>query len=198
MLRALANAPGGLTTPQLTEIAGITSSWVNALGTTRQLMLKQQKQGRVKQAGFTDGDRTRPVALWRITDKGRQYIRGAAEAPPKPAPAQSTSGGGGAPAAGFELLLLAKLAAAERERVAREHQQAISRMLEGIWNLLLACAYGAEFDAEQAFTYINDAILHYTHGKIRSGEPLTRFERDMVDDYAAEYSQRVAAGEIPP
>jgi hypothetical protein len=75
MLRALAGAPAGLTTPQLAEFASSASSWVNALGTTRQLMLKQERLGRVRQAGTVDGDRTRGSALWRITEEGVRYAR---------------------------------------------------------------------------------------------------------------------------
>ena len=82
MLRALADAPGGLTIPQLAEVAGGASSWINALGTTRQLMLKQQKQGRVEQAGTVEGDRTRPSILWRITEEGRRYVREAPDGKP--------------------------------------------------------------------------------------------------------------------
>lgn len=74
ILRALADAPAGLTTVQLAEIAGGASSWINALGTTRQLMLKQQRQGRVEQAGTEPGNRTRESVLWRITDEGRRYV----------------------------------------------------------------------------------------------------------------------------
>jgi hypothetical protein len=77
MLRALAGAPAGLTTPQLAELANSGSSWVNALGTVRQLMLKQEKRGRVKQAGSVPGDRTREVVLWKITEEGLRYVRGA-------------------------------------------------------------------------------------------------------------------------
>jgi hypothetical protein len=76
MLHALAAAPKGLTTPELAELgAAGASSWVNALGTTRQLMLKQQRQGRVEQAGTVEGDRTRSSVLWRITEEGRRYVR---------------------------------------------------------------------------------------------------------------------------
>lgn len=81
MLRALAAAPDGLTTPRLAELAGSGSSWTNALGTVRQLMLKQEARGRVEQAGTAPGDRTRPVTLWRITSEGRRYVREAGAAP---------------------------------------------------------------------------------------------------------------------
>ena len=76
MLRALAAAPEGLTTPELAELgAGAASSWVNALSTTRVLMLKQQKQGRVRQAGTVPGVRTRGSILWQITEEGRHYVQ---------------------------------------------------------------------------------------------------------------------------
>jgi hypothetical protein len=78
MLRALAEHPAGLTTPQLAELASSATSWVNALGSARQLMLKQQRQGRVVQAGTAAGDRTRESALWRITDEGRRHVAGRA------------------------------------------------------------------------------------------------------------------------
>jgi hypothetical protein len=78
MLRALAEHPAGLTTPQLAELASSATSWVNALGSARQLMLKQQRQGRVVQAGTAAGDRTRESALWRITAEGRRYVAGQA------------------------------------------------------------------------------------------------------------------------
>jgi len=78
MLRALSDAPAGLTTPQLAELAGGASSWVNALGTTRVLMLKQQARGRVEQAGTVAGNLTRESVLWRITDEGRRYVQAAA------------------------------------------------------------------------------------------------------------------------
>jgi hypothetical protein len=84
MLRALADAPGGLTTPRLAEFASSAASWVNALGTTRQLMLKQERLGRVRQAGTVAGDRTRGSALWRITAEGEQYVRDATVACPAP------------------------------------------------------------------------------------------------------------------
>jgi len=80
MLRALAAAPGGLTTPQLAQFASSETSWVNALGSTRVLMLKQQRQGRVVQAGTVAGDRTRESALWRITEDGQRYVREAGAA----------------------------------------------------------------------------------------------------------------------
>lgn len=75
MLRALAAAPRGLTTPQLAEFASSATSWVNALGTTRQLMLKQERLGRVTQAGVAPGNRTRGSVLWRITAEGERYVR---------------------------------------------------------------------------------------------------------------------------
>jgi hypothetical protein len=89
MLRALAAAPGGLTTPQLAEHASSASSWVNALGSTRQLMLKQERLGRVMQAGTAGGNRTRPSVVWRITEAGGHYVKdaGASEPPSCPAPA---------------------------------------------------------------------------------------------------------------
>lgn len=77
MLRALAAAPDGLTTPQLAEYASASASWVNALGSVRQLMLKQERQGRVRQAGTVAGDRTRGSVLWRITEEGERYVRDA-------------------------------------------------------------------------------------------------------------------------
>lgn len=185
MLRALAEAPAGLTTPQLTEITGYASSWINALGTTRQLMLKQERQGRVGQAGTVAGNRTRASILWRITEEGRRYVEEALAAAPEPvtAPAQDTPDGPAITATA--LLLLARHAAAARQRAARKHQQTVSRMLRGFWELMLACAYGEEFDAERAFAYIEEAILYYAHGKIRAGEPLTRFERELVEEDAA-------------
>lgn len=75
MLRALADAPDGLTTPVLAEFASSATSWVNALGTTRLLLLKQVRLGRVTQAGTVTGDRTRGSVLWRITDDGLRYVR---------------------------------------------------------------------------------------------------------------------------
>lgn len=78
MLRALTNAPGGLTTPQLAVHASAGTSWVNALGSARQLMLKQERLGRVRLAGTVPGERTRTVNLWRITAEGEQYVRDAA------------------------------------------------------------------------------------------------------------------------
>lgn len=75
MLRALANAPGGLTTPRLAEHASSAASWVNALSSTRMLMIKQERLGRVRQAGTVAGDRTRGSALWRITAEGERYVR---------------------------------------------------------------------------------------------------------------------------
>ena len=75
MLRALAEHPAGMTTPQLAELASSAMSWINALGSVRVLMLKQQRQGRVAQAGTMPGDRTRTVLLWRLTEAGRQYVR---------------------------------------------------------------------------------------------------------------------------
>lgn len=74
MLRALAGHPAGLTTPQLAELASSATSWINALGSTRQLMLKQQRRGRVVQAGTVAGDRTRDSVLWRITDEGKRHL----------------------------------------------------------------------------------------------------------------------------
>lgn len=86
MLRALAEAPGGLATPDLAElIAPSASSWINALGSVRVLMLKQEKRGRGKQAGTVPGDRTRESILWQITDEGRRYVREAGDSQPKAA-----------------------------------------------------------------------------------------------------------------
>ena len=79
MLRALADAPRGLTTPQLAEHASSATSWVNALGSTRVLMIKQERLGRVRQAGTVEGDRTRPSVLWRITAEGERYVKDSGE-----------------------------------------------------------------------------------------------------------------------
>ena len=80
MLRALAGHPVGLTTPQLAELASSATSWINALGSTRQLMLKQQRQGRIVRAGTVAGDRTRGSVLWRITEEGKRYVAEQADA----------------------------------------------------------------------------------------------------------------------
>jgi hypothetical protein len=77
MLRALMTAPRGLTTPQLAEYASSATSWINALGSTRQLMLKQEKRGRVRQAGTAEGNRTRASVVWRITEDGERYVKDA-------------------------------------------------------------------------------------------------------------------------
>ena len=74
MLRALADAPRGLTTPQLAEHASSATSWVNALGSTRVLMIKQERLGRVRQSGTVAGNRTRDSVLWRITAEGERYV----------------------------------------------------------------------------------------------------------------------------
>lgn len=98
MLRALAEAPGGLTTPDLAElIAPSASSWINALGSVRVLMLKQEKRGRVEQAGTVAGNRTRESILWRITDEGRRYVQEADDGErkavaPSPPPAKPEPG----------------------------------------------------------------------------------------------------------
>jgi len=74
MLAALAAAPDGLATPDLAAYASAEATWVNALGTTRQLMLKQQRAGRVTQAGTAAGERTRDSVIWRITPAGRAWV----------------------------------------------------------------------------------------------------------------------------
>ena len=93
MLRALAGAPRGLTTPQLAVHASAGTSWVNALGSARQLMLKQERLGRVRLDGTVPGERTRTVNLWRITAEGEQYVRDAAVACPAPEDGTHEHGG---------------------------------------------------------------------------------------------------------
>lgn len=76
MLRALADAPGGLSATELVSVAAADiQPRKRAVKRCRTLLEEQAGRGRVRRAGSVPAARSKvPMIVWQITDEGRRYL----------------------------------------------------------------------------------------------------------------------------